>query len=118
MLKKNYPLVQKMSISIVDCMSHHVEAIDFCKIKEASNPYLVRAVVDKENVKCISSKKINLRYLCKNKDPICKTSKVTCESLGKKLAARLVVDAHYEVLNTKSQKEIICYFLPKKVKAL
>lgn len=118
MLKKDFPLVSKQSISTVDCMSTPVLALEFCKKKEVANPYLARASVNDKNVKCISSKKINLRYLCKKRDPICKTSKFACNELRKKLASRLVVDTHYEVLNTKSQKEVICYFVPEKIKPL
>lgn len=97
-------------------MSTEVEAIDFCQKQEASNPYLVRAIVKDKTVECISSKKVNIKYLCKNKDPICKNSKLACESLKINLANRLVIDTHYEVLNTDGLKEIVCYFIPQKVK--
>lgn len=118
MLNKDFPLVEKKSVSIIDCMSTEIEAIDFCKKQEVTNPYLVRAVVQDKTVECISSKKVDIKYRCKNKDSICKNSKFACESLKEKLANRLQLDTHYQVENTKGQQEIVCYFKPKSVKPI
>lgn len=115
--KKNFPLVSKLSISKVDCMSQELDAIEFCKKKEVANPYLVRAIVGKD-ITCISSKKIDIRYLCKKNDPKCSTSEKACKSLGKTLANRLELKENYDVLNRNGQKEIVCYFRPKSIKIL
>lgn len=116
MLKKDYPLVSKESISKINCMGKIINAINFCSKTEVANPYLVRALVTDKELTCISSKKVNLKYKCKKQDSLCSTSESACKKLKRKLAYRLRVDQHFLIQNEKQEKIVSCYFVPERVK--
>ena len=57
-------LIDFSNISELNCMGQKVDVNKFCDEKEAGNPYYIRAQNDqkKKVVKCISSKKVILKY--------------------------------------------------------
>lgn len=117
------PLIEIVSGSQIDCMSKKVEAGDFCEKQMATNPYYLRAYIDKEKneVVCVSGKKVIFKYQCvklSDKAMCAGEAKRACEYIQKKLARRLDMVHYSFVRSEKGIKQLNCFFesLPLKDK--
>lgn len=110
MTKRKAELIEKKSISKLDCMGAEVDVGKFCYKKMAHDPYYIRGVVSStsKEIICKSAKKVILKYFCKVGSPICKDAELGCFMLQEKLAARLKL-SHF----SKNSNELNCYFSPK-----
>jgi len=107
--QKESPLIDYVSVSTLNCMGKKLKVAPFCDDKEAANPYYIRAVVDQKSkkVKCLSSKKVILKYKCEGeKDKFCKDPEIGCFLFKEQLAKRLKVA--YQSLG--EEGILNCYF--------
>lgn len=118
MTGKEYPLITKASKTRLDCMKKEVDVGDFCLKAQAADPYLLRGYIEKNRVLCVSGKAVSLKYECKQRDSLCASATFACAHFKSLLAKRLALDQSYLILNTKSKKEISCFFRPQKINAL
>lgn len=117
------PLIDIVSGTQIDCMGRKVEAGTFCEKEMATDPYYLRAYIDKEKneVVCVSGKKVLFKYQCvklSDKAMCSGEAKVACEFIQKKLARRLDM-VHASFIRTeKGIKQLNCFFesLPLKEK--
>jgi len=114
--KRESPLIEYKSVSEIDCMGTIVEVRKYCERQLISDPYYIRAVVDKENknVICKSAKKVILKYQCEKGTTYCEDSEIGCFRLQEKLATRLKLE-HHSITEEKKNKILNCYFMPKKI---
>lgn len=97
-------------------MGKTVEVRKYCEKELISDPYYIRAVIDKEEKKiiCKSANKVILKYECEKTNSYCDDSEIGCFKLQEKLATRLKLE-HHSILKENSKKVLNCYFMPKKV---
>ena len=108
--KRKSPLIDFKSINSLSCMGEIKEVAPFCDLKEAANPYYIRALVkeSEKKVECLSAKKVIIKYACEgNKDKLCLDSEIGCFLLREKLAKRL--QTTHDSL-TEDKKFLNCYF--------
>lgn len=113
--KRNSPLIEVSSISVLSCMGAKKEIGKFCDHKEAANPYYIRGILDKKNKKviCLSSKRVIIKYGCEGKkDRFCKDAEIGCFLLKEKLARRLKISHQSltEIDSSSQKKALNCYF--------
>lgn len=109
------PLIDYVSGTKIDCMGRKVEVGDFCEKERATDPYYIRAYVDKDKqeVVCVSGKKVLFKYLCvKVSDVSMCSSEATkaCSHVKGKLAKRLDLVHSSFVRNEKGIKQLNCFF--------
>lgn len=108
--KRKSPLIDFKSISSLSCMGEIKQVAPFCDLKEAANPYYIRAIVLQETkqVECLSAKKVVIKYACDGKDDKhCLDSEIGCFMLREKLAKRL--QTTFDSF-TDNKKYLNCYF--------
>ena len=108
--KRKSPLIDFKSITSLSCMGEVKAVAPFCDLKEAANPYYIRAIVLEESkkVECLSAKKVVIKYACEGKnDKHCLDSEIGCFMLREKLAKRLQT-THDSF--TENKKYLNCYF--------
>lgn len=117
------PLIEVAANTKLDCMSRKVEVGDFCEKEMAADPYYLRAYIDKDKqeVVCVSGKKVLFKYLCvklSDKAMCSQKAEVSCAYIQKKLARRLDMAHSAFVNNEKGIKQLNCFFesLPLKEK--
>lgn len=115
MFPDDSPLIDIVSGTTIDCMGRKVEVGQFCDRAMATDPYYIRAWVDKEKkqVICESGKKVLFKYLCvKLQDrQICNgRARESCLILREKIAKRLELVHSSEVKNEKGIKQLNCFF--------
>jgi hypothetical protein len=118
------PLVDVVSGTTIDCMGRKVEVGDFCDRELAGDPYYLRALVnaDRQEVVCVSGKKVLFRYLCVQLTDRALCSRPAgdaCAQIKRKLARRLDVVHAAFVNNEKGIKQLNCFYeaLPANEKA-
>ncbi len=109
------PLIEVFSGSTLDCMGRKIDAADFCDRERAGDPFYLRAVVnaDRQEVICVSGKKVLFRYLCvKLTDrALCsQTADFACTYIKAKLARRLDLVHGSFLKNEKGIKQLNCFF--------
>ena len=109
------PLIDYVSGTKLDCMSRKVEVGEFCEKEKASDPYYLRAYVDKnkQEIVCVSGKKVLFKYLCVkvSDSAMCSSeSKKACAHIKEKLAKRLDLIHSSFVTNEKGIKQLNCFF--------
>lgn len=117
------PLIDIVSGTQIDCMGRKVEVASFCDRELATDPYYLRAYIDRaqNEVICVSGKKVLFKYLCvklSDKAMCSADPKVACGHIQKKLARRLDMVHSSFIRNEKGIKQLNCFFesLPLKVK--
>ncbi len=109
------PLIDVVSGTEIDCMGRKVDVSEFCDKSLAADPYYLRAFIDKmkNEVVCITGKKVIFRYQCvKLSDrAICsKNARDSCTDVHKRLARRLeLIHASY-IRTDKGIKQLDCFF--------
>jgi hypothetical protein len=109
------PLIEIVSGTKLDCMSKKVEVGDFCEKELATDPYYLRAYVDKDKqeVVCVSGKKVLFKYLCvklSDRDLCSTEASKACRYIQGKLAKRLDVVHSAFLTNPKGIKQLNCFF--------
>lgn len=109
------PLIDVISGTQINCMGRKVTADDFCDREIASDPYYVRAFIDKEKqeIVCVTAKKVLFKYLCvKLTDKALCSVEATkaCAYIQKKLAKRLDLIHSSFINNPKGIKQLNCFF--------
>ncbi len=109
------PLIDVVSGTELSCMGKKVSVGTFCEKELVTDPYYLRAYVDKESseVVCVSGKKVLFKYLCvKISDKVLcsQDAKVSCEFIQSKLAKRLDMVHSSFVKNEKGIKQLNCFF--------
>lgn len=119
--KQDYPLIEIISITKLDCMKATVDVSSFCKKKQADDPFLIRGHIDKKKKKviCQSASRVILKYDCsKDGGQYCEDSSVGCYILRDRYAIRLKI-IHHSLLNeSKGKKVLTCYFQSKDLEQL
>jgi hypothetical protein len=109
------PLIDYVSGTKLDCMGRKIEVGEFCEKEKASDPYYLRASVDKskQEIICVSGKKVLFKYLCVklSDSAMCSSeSKKACLYIKDKLAKRLDLIHSSFVTNEKGIKQLNCFF--------
>ncbi len=117
------PLIDIVSGTKIDCMGKKVDVGEFCDKELATDPYYLRAFIDKEKneVVCVSGKKVLFKYLCvklTDKAMCSQDAKLSCSYIQNKLARRLDMVHWSFVKNERGIKQLNCFFesLPFKEK--
>lgn len=115
MVTHEAPLIEVVSGSILDCMGKKIQVGDFCEKITATDPYYIRAYIDKKNneVICVSGKKVLFKYQCiKSFDQqLCsKDSRSACLFIQERLAKRLDLVHESFIKNEAGVKELSCFF--------
>lgn len=107
---RNDPLIERKSISKLNCMGTVVSVAAFCEKIEAGNPYYLRAIVARDKVECLSGKRVILKYQCENlTDEYCRDAEIGCYKLKEKLAYRLKI-SHSSLVKEKLKRVLNCYY--------
>ena len=109
------PLIEVLGGTQLDCMSRKLNVSDFCDKELMSDPYYLRAYIDKNKneVICLTGKRVIFKYVCaKLADrKLCSpTSKKACLKIQEKLARRLDVIHASFTKNEKTVKQLNCIF--------
>lgn len=109
------PLIDVVSGTELSCMGKKVQVGAFCEKELATDPYYLRAYIDKESseVVCVSGKKVMFKYLCvkiSDKAMCSQEAKKSCEFIQSKLAKRLDMVHSSFVKNEKGIKQLNCFF--------
>ncbi len=107
--KRESPLIEYHSVNKLDCMGKVVDVGPFCDEREAANPYLSRAIVDKKKkqIICKSASRVILKWQCEGKnDKYCQDIDIGCFLLKEMLARRLKL-VHKSLTDG---KYLNCYF--------
>jgi hypothetical protein len=109
------PLIEVISGTTIDCMGRRIDAADFCDREHAADPFYLRAVLnaDRQEVICVSGKKVIFRYLCvKLTDrALCsRSADYACGYIKGKLARRLDIVHAAFLKNEKGIQQLNCFF--------
>jgi hypothetical protein len=109
------PLIDYVSGTKLDCMGRKIEVGDFCEKEKVTDPYYLRAYVDKDKqeVVCVSGKKVLFKYLCvkASDSSMCSSEALkACTHIKGKLAKRLDLVHSSFVTNEKGIKQLNCFF--------
>ncbi len=115
MVRHESPLIEVVSANELDCMGKKIAVADFCEKEMASDPYYLRAYVDKDSkqVICHSGKKVIFKYQCvKIADRrLCeREARLSCSEMKQKVARRLDIVHASITKSEKGIKELNCYF--------
>jgi len=109
------PLIEVLGGTQLDCMGRKLNVSNFCDNELRSDPYYLRAYIDKNKneVICLTGKKVIFKFVCAKLTDrkICTlNSKTACLKIQEKLAKRLdIVHASF-IKNEKSMKQLNCTF--------
>lgn len=106
-------------------MGKKVEVGLFCDKQLAADPYYLRGYIDKDKneVVCVSGKKVLFKYLCvklSDKALCSQEAEKACEYIQAKLAKRLDIVHAAFIKNEKGIKQLNCFFesLPLKERSI
>lgn len=107
------PLIDVVSGALIDCMGRKVDVTNFCDRELAHDPYYLRAYIEKEEVVCLTGKRVLFKYQCvkfTDRDLCSKEAQRSCEIIKRKLARRLDLIHSSFVKNEKGIKQLNCFF--------
>ena len=115
MVTHESPLIEVVSGTELDCMGKKVNVGTYCDKVSATDPYYLRAYVDKDSseVVCVSGKKVLFKYQCvkiSDKALCSQEAKTSCKFIQQKLAKRLDLVHSSFVKNEKGIKQLNCFF--------
>lgn len=115
MVSHETPLIEAVSGTELDCMGKKILVGQFCEKKLATDPYYLRAYLDKESKEavCVSGKKVLFKYQCVklSDQSLCsQTAEKSCLHIREKLAKRLDLIHASFVKTEKGIKQLNCFF--------
>ncbi len=109
------PLIEKKTITKLDCMGTEVVVGDFCALINEGNRSYARGLVSGDKVKCVSATRVILSYQCVSGSGLCEDKDIGCYKLQEQFARNLYA-THSSVISRGDSKALNCYFSETKVK--
>lgn len=107
--KHDSPLIEKKSITKLDCMGTEVVVGKYCaSITEGDHSY-ARGLVSGDQVKCVHATRAILSYECVSGSGLCEDKDIGCYKLQEQFAQNLYI-THASVTEKESSKLLHCYF--------
>ena len=110
--KRDSPLIEKKTASLLDCMGESVEIEKFCDEKEIANAFYTRAYINSidKTVECKSGRRVIFKWKCEGlKDKYCEDQETGCYLIQEKLAKRLKI-IHKSLIKEGEERYLNCYF--------